>query len=303
MTYRQHITLLYLLHFKKVINSYHSFITTCTFIFFRERAECPTNSQLTLTTSRLSQHDIYNPDNYREKKHQKIYARSLTDLANNLEYLSDRVDTTLSKGVTFKNEDREIEDEIRRELRQEVSAASFKKPVKLTESLRRDLDEDNLLDLYEKHVGEVDDMSGKPVSPRDSQWYVNPNHLDTTCEAPTLQSIGKTYRYGEKCQIEYADKDKVALRHFPVTLGSSYELCALDYPASDTLNHTAPPSMRTGRSKSASRIGRSHTFRTVDRSFREGQSLDKLYLMTKEAPTIGRYYSLIIVCLNCCVMS
>ncbi|XP_045197716.2 uncharacterized protein LOC123552264 [Mercenaria mercenaria] len=262
-----------------------------------ERSEYPTNSQLTLTTSRLSQHSIYNPDNYRERKHEKKYARSLTDLANNLEYLSDKVDNTLSKGVTFKDEDRQIEDEIRQELREEIEASTFTKPVKMTESLRRDLDEDNLLDLYEKHVGEIDDLSGKPTSPRDAQWFVNPNHLDTTCEAPTLQSIGKTYRYGDKCKKNYADKDSVALDFFPVTLGSSYELCALDYPASEPLNRTAPPSLRTGRSKSASRLGRSksasrlgrsHQFRTVDRSFNEKQDLDKLYLMTKEAPTIGK---------------
>jgi hypothetical protein len=223
------------------------------------------------------------------RKREKKYATTLSDLANNLEYLSDRVDTTLSKGVTFKNDDREIEEEIRRELRQRVDASSFTKPVKLTESLRRDLDEDDLLDLYEKHVGEIDDFSGKPTSPRDAQWYVNPNHLDTTSEAPTMQSIGKTYRYGDRCKSEYADKDKVALDNFPVTLGSSYELCALDFPASDPLNQTAPPSLRTGRSKSASRIGRSHTFRTVDKSFNPEQNLDKLYLMTKEAPTIGKY--------------
>lgn len=213
----------------------------------------------------------------------------MTDLASNLEYLSNQVDHTLTKGVPFKNEDKLLEDEIRQELSKNIEASNFAKPSKLSETLRQHLSEDDLLDLYEKHVDEVGNMSGKPTSPRDSQWYVNPNHLETTCEAPTLQSIGKTYRYGEKSRNEYADRDRVAHNYFPVTLGSSYKMCALDYPASYPMNYTAPPSMRSGRSKSATRLGRSKTFRTPDRSFKITQDIDKLYFMTREAPTIGKY--------------
>lgn len=254
---------------------------------FRERSEYPTNSMLTCTTSRLSQHSIYNPDNYRELKREKKYAKSMTDLAYNLEYLSDKVDHTLTKGVSFINKDKQTEAAVSQDLRGKIDASDFVKPVKKYETLRGDLSEEELLDLYEKRVGELDEMSGRPKSPRDSQWYVNPNHLDTTCEAPTLQSIGKTFRYGEKSKNIYADKDRIAFDYFPVTLGSSYEMCALDYPASEPLNHTAPPSMRSGRSKSASRLSRSQTFRTKDRSFNEQQDLEKMYLMTQEAPSIG----------------
>lgn len=257
------------------------------FSFFREKGEFLSNSKLTGTTSQLSQHSIYNPDNYREKRLTKKYAKSMTDLANNLEYLSDRVNDTLTEGISLKRMDKEIEDEIRKEVREEIKASTFSKPISVNETLRSGLDEDKLLDLYEKRVGELDEMSGRPVSPRDSQWFVNPNHLNTTCEAPTLQSIGKSYRYGEKSKAGLSDKDRVALEHFPVTLGSSYEMSALDYPASEPLNKTAPPSMRTSRAKSDTKLGRIVTFRTKDRSFKSNKNLDKIYLMTKEAPVTG----------------
>ncbi|KAL4233197.1 hypothetical protein ACF0H5_007881 [Mactra antiquata] len=252
-----------------------------------ERGEFLSNSKLTGTTAQLSQHSIYNPDNYREKRQTRKQAKSLTDLANNLEYLSDRVSETLTEGVSLKHVDKEIEDEIRKEVKQKLEASTFSKPLSVNETLRGDLEEDQLLDLYEKRVGEMDEMSGKPVSPREAQWFINPNHLDTTCNAPTLQSIGRSYRYGSKSKTGFSDKDRTALDHFPVTLASSYEMSALDYPASEPLNKTAPPSMRTSRAKSATKLGASVSFRTPDRSFKGTQDFDKLYLMSKEAPVTG----------------
>lgn len=212
----------------------------------------------------------------------------MTDLANNLEVLSSEVDETLANGKTLNDVriDREIEKELKyqKALRKEIKASQFTLPVP-HESLRTDLDEDELLKLYEDHVGNVDSFSGKPTSPENAQWYLNPNHLSGYTDAPTLQSVGKTYRYGKKAKADYSDKDRVAHEHFPVTLSSSYELCALNYPASEPLNTSAPPSMRRSRSKSATRH---HKFRTPDRYFNEEQDIDKMYLMTKEAPVIGK---------------
>ena len=257
---------------------------TVTIVIYRERPEQLSNSRITNTTTHLSQHSVYNPDNYREKR-EKRYATSIGDLANNLEYLSDKVSDTLMKGVTFSEDlkgygDQNIVKKSNKDF--EYSKPSF------GESLRTDLSEDELLRLYEKKVGELDSLSGKPVSPRDSQWYVNPNHLETTGEAPTLQSIGSSYRKGKfRSHERFSDKDTVALKHFPVTLGSAYELCALDFPASEPMNVTAPPSMRPARSKSASRLMRSKMFTGYDK-FDPSKSLDKLYLTTAEAPITGK---------------
>ena len=196
------------------------------------------------------------------------------------------VDQTLAGGKTYNDAliDREIQQELafQKSLRTEIKAEQFERS-KSMETLRTDLTDDELLQLYEDHVGEVDSLSGRPTSARDAQWYVNPNHLTGHTEAPTLQSIGKTHRYGRKSKVEFADKDKIAHNNFPVTLGSSYELCALNYPASEPMNVSAPPSMR--RSKSATRT---HKFRSYDRSFNDKADIDRLYLLTKEAPVIGR---------------
>lgn len=229
------------------------------------------------------------PSNIRGRPKEKTYARSMVDLANNLEVLGNEVDETLVGGKTLRDAkiDREIQRELefQKELRENIKADQFTLSAP-NETLKTSMTEDELLQLYEDHVGEVDSLSGKPRSPRDAQWYVNPNHLSGTTEAPTLQSIGRTYRYGEQSKSTYSDKDKVALDHFPVTLGSSYEMCALDYPASEPMNSSAPPSMRRSRSKSAPRY---RTFRAPDRSFSDKQNIDKMFLMTKEAPVIGKY--------------
>ena len=159
----------------------------------------------------------------------------------------------------------------------------------LRESLRTDIPDDELLKLYEKKVESLDteNVAGKPVSPRDSQWYVNPNHLFST-EAPTLQSVGQTCRKGGKIAPSYSDRDKTALRYFPVTLGSAYELCAEGFPEYKAMLTKAPPSVRMSwsRSRSASPTRRSHVARVRDH-FDEKQDLEKLYLTTAEAPHIG----------------
>ena len=252
---------------------------------------------MTNTTSRLSQHALYNPDNYREKKYaEKKYATSLSDLANNLEYVSDRVDHTLSKGfIPVCDDHKESTKEPTETLsRPKLTMFDVTQPS-LQESLRTDISEEELIKLYEEKIGKLDSISGRPVSPRDSQWYVNPNHLSTTGEAPTLQSIGQTFRNGEKIEQNYSDKDHIALNYFPVTLGSAYELCAEEFPEARPLLSTAPPSMRQSRSrskqsrprsKSATGLRRSQTFR--DR-FDEKQPVEKLYLTTAEAPCIGKY--------------
>ena len=271
------------------------FVLTLHFSHFRERKGFYPNSTLTGTTARLSQNSIYNPDNYKDKK--TVYARSLTDLANNLQVLSKEVDQTLKYGVRGYDEgeiDRAIEKEVKyqRQLRKEIEASQFSDPVP-GETLRSELEDDELLKMYEERVQQLE-LSGAPKSPKESQWYVNPNHLANTSEAPTLQSIGRLFRYGKGSEKVRADKDRIALDHFPVTMGSSYEMSALDYPASEPLDRTAPPSMRRTRSKSASRLGRSFTFRAPDRSFRDDQHLDKQYLMTSEAPVIGETWFLMI---------
>ncbi|WAR07516.1 hypothetical protein MAR_017474 [Mya arenaria] len=254
-----------------------------------ERKEYYPNSSLTGTTAQLSQHSIYNPDNYRVKK--KVYARSMTDLANNLQVLSHEVDNTLKKGVPYDygEIDKEIAKEMQyqRQLKKEITAADFREPFP-GETLRTELDEDELLRMYEERVKQLE-LTGKPKSPRESQWFVNPNHIvGNTSEAPTLQSVGRSYRYGKTNENVMSDKDKKAMDFFPATFSSAYEMCALDYPACETLNASAPPSMRMSRSKSASKLNKSYTFRTPDRSFRDDQDLDKLFLLTNEAPTIGK---------------
>ncbi|KAH3739495.1 hypothetical protein DPMN_046147 [Dreissena polymorpha] len=228
----------------------------------------------------------------------------MTDLANNLEVLKSEVDQTLTKGVTFheqENIDKEIEQEkaYQRKLRTEISAEQFAQPVK-GETLRTELDEDELLKLYEERVKELE-LSGKPKSPKESQWYVNPSHIQSTSEAPTLQSIGRSYRYGKSSEKERSEKDENAFKYFPNTFGSSYEMCALDYPASAHMDSSAPPSMRTSRSKSASRLTQSYTFRTPDRSFKDHQALDKMYLMTSEAPVTSKNsFNFLCLFLYCC---
>ena len=258
------------------------------FLSFREKAGHHSNSQLTNTTARLSQHALYDPDNYREQRSGRKYARNLSDLANNLEYESDRVEDTLRYGCP---------DDVRKRNEETLIKPLESTGISLHESLRTDIADDELLKLYEKTVESLDkenvetseNIAGKPVSPRDAQWYVNPNHMTST-EAPTLQSVGQTYRKGGRVAHNYSDRDKTALRHFPVTLGSAYELCAEGFPEYKAMLTKAPPSMRMSwsRSRSTSPTRRSHVARVRDH-FDEKQDLEKLYLTTAEAPHIGIY--------------
>ena len=165
------------------------------------------------------------------------------------------------------------------------------------ECLRTDIADDELLKLYEKSVEILDkentdtleNIGGKPLSPRDSQWFVNPNHLPLT-EAPTLQSVGQTFRRSDRVAQNYSDRDKFALKHFPITLGSAYELCAEGFPEYKAMLTKAPPSVRMqwSRSRSASPMRKSHIARVRDH-FDEEQDLEKLYLTTAEAPNIGTF--------------
>ena len=255
------------------------------YFYFREKSGYNGNSSLTNTTARLSQHTLYNPDNYRERKGRK-HAKTLSDLADNLEYVSDRVDHTLNR--RFLHDDVKIEKELEETMTKPTLTNPTLTKASLHESLRTDLSDDELLRLYEEKLEDMDNIGGKPISPRDSQWYINPNHLSTTVEAPTLQSVGQTYREGEMAKDNYSDKDRVALRYFPVTLGTAYELCAEDFPEARPMLTSAPPSMRQSRarSRSATRLRNSHTVRIRDK-FDENQALEKLYLTTAEAPAIG----------------
>ena len=260
-------------------------LTNVVKINFREKSGFYGKSSLTNTTSRLSQHALYDPDNYRDRKGM-TYAKTLSDLANNLEYVSEKVDHTLNTLCK-----RSPTDDVKTNVKLEETTISKPTMTKasLHESLRTDITDDELLRLYEEKIEDIDNMGGKPISPRESQWYVNPNHLSSTIEAPTLQSVGHTFRKGEKVQDNYSDKDKIALSYFPVTLGSAYDLCAEEFPEAKPMLSSAPPSMRQRkpRSRSATRLRNSHTVRISDK-FDENQDLEKLYLTTAEAPTIGK---------------
>jgi len=76
------------------------------------------------------------------------------------------VNQTLAGGKTYNDAliDREIQQELafQKSLRTEIKAEQFERS-KSMETLRTDLTDDELLQLYEDHVGEVDSLSGRPT--------------------------------------------------------------------------------------------------------------------------------------------
>lgn len=227
------------------------------FVYFREKPSYLSNSKLTNTSSRLSQHTYFDPENYRERH----YVKSLGDLASNLQDLSLQFKQKENKNVSFDN----------------ISPSK-----KHSETFHTDAE---LARLRNSDLS----FSGKYLSDDDSQWFRRRSQhhkgsyahssLDFEKRPHTARYLTSTgeeelYTPEERGIFPLSISDSLCLSYFPVTMSAPYELSYIDAnPDSSSKNHSIRP-------KSAAMVKSAY-------KMKERNGVDREYFMTSEAPTIG----------------
>ncbi|KAK3583885.1 hypothetical protein CHS0354_033658 [Potamilus streckersoni] len=249
-----------------VMNPDEDFILHGQSTSFWEKPAYLNNSQLTTTTDRLCQHTLFNPTNYKDK-----YTRSISSLDS----LSKDQKNILNRSVTFSDDHHD-----------EYSASTYSRQKLLDGPTRRNHNEVLYRSYNEDH--------NRPLSPRESGWYVKPKHLSATKDYPSLESAGmsrwagkshdrSTGTIGAAIASEIKQRGKVydseedlrlSMTYFPVTLGASYELEPFG-----KLTQSTKLSEQTRHSKSA-KPWRSEKFDST-------KEMNKLFFRTAEAPKTG----------------
>lgn len=235
------------------------------------------NSQLTTTTDRLTQNSLYQADNYRDRREE-----SLRDLARNLSRVSNNLKASL----------------------QNDNATASKNDFTSTADLARSLEVNR--SFYDTQKLRAS-----------SQWYTNPVHRSksefphqqlsaglpsmalshTARSVPNIEAAIASEKISnslvlssEKLSQHSLRSSRDALDFFPLTLGTDYYLRNSDtdirMPRSrsslEGKRRKTPTPVKHKRSSSSSRL------RSSTENIEAAKNIEKLYLLTAEAPVTGK---------------
>ncbi len=274
--------------------------------FFREKSSHLSNSQLTSTTSHLSQNTLYSTDNYRD------LSRALEKVLNGGDTVDFGKTSDLQDTGTLKI------DRMSRKKIENGTVNGFPDPVMNGDVNGQDSDSSS--------------MSGAPKNPREAQWFTRPAHLDKAYSAlrsdtvsvvqPSMISgssntqhhvdttslskpatLSELYSQASMVDVKSKEVEGLVKEFFPLTLGAGYTIRSASLhptPVSKTLTFSptprglkrpssAPWKPKRSKSPSRRRPGSAHSASTGTSSSTSKSSapVDKLYLLASEAPITG----------------